>query len=314
MADTTISALPSASAVASTDVLPMDIAAAGATQKATTQQLVNSGLLAPGAIGSTTPSDATFNNLTANTTLHAGNVGTEGSGINVNGLTYTSSFKVSDIDGSNNAQTILHKHSTTAEPLIVAARSNSDTTGHGSITAGQQVFSLYGTGWETNNYKIFGALQISADSTGTLSSTSAPGRVSLQVTPNGAVYAADALVITNDYTATFTGNVASVGYQLASSGIITESGTTRTLSATDNGKVIYCTSASAVTITTAVSLGAGFSCTIIQGGAGQITVAQGASTTLVSYGSLVKTAGQYALASIICPVANTFYLAGNLGA
>ena len=108
------------------------------------------------------------------------------------------------------------------------------------------------------------------------------------------------------------GTASAAGYQLSSSGIITESGTTRTLSATDNGKVIYCTSGSAITINCAAGLGAGFSCTIIQGGAGQITVAANGQT-LVSYSSLVKTMGQYAVASIICPVANTFLLAGNLG-
>lgn len=107
------------------------------------------------------------------------------------------------------------------------------------------------------------------------------------------------------------GVVNSTGYQVNSSAIITESGTTRTLSATDNGKIIYCTSSSAITITTAASLGAGFSCTIIQGGTGQITVAQGSSTTLVSYGSFVKTAGQYAAISVVCPVADTFLLMGQ---
>jgi len=106
--------------------------------------------------------------------------------------------------------------------------------------------------------------------------------------------------------------VAATGYQLESGGIITESGTTRTLSATDNGKVIYCTSGSAVTINCAADLGAGFSVTIIQGGAGKVTVAPN-SQTLVSYSSLFSTMGQYAVISLIAPVANTFVAAGNLG-
>jgi hypothetical protein len=101
-------------------------------------------------------------------------------------------------------------------------------------------------------------------------------------------------------------------YQLSAAGIITEATTARTLSAADNGKVIYCTSASATTITCAASLGAGFSCTIIQGGAGKVTVAAGGQT-LVSYSSLFSTMGQYAVISLICPVANTFLAAGNLG-
>jgi hypothetical protein len=107
---------------------------------------------------------------------------------------------------------------------------------------------------------------------------------------------------------------AAAAFELTSAGIITEAGTSRTLSANDNGKVIYCTSGSAVTITTASGLGAGFSCLVIQGGAGIVTFSQGSGTTLVSFASLVKTAGQYAMATIVCPVANTFALAGNLGA
>ena len=102
-----------------------------------------------------------------------------------------------------------------------------------------------------------------------------------------------------------------VAAQLAAN-ITTESGTTRTLSAADNQKVIYCTSGSAVTITCDTGLGAGFNCTIIQGGAGKVTVAAGAAT-LVSYSSLFSTMGQYAVISLISPVADTFVAAGNLG-
>jgi len=100
--------------------------------------------------------------------------------------------------------------------------------------------------------------------------------------------------------------------QIMTGMIITEATTSRTLSATDNGQIIYCTSASATTITCAASLGAGFNCTIIQGGAGKVTVAAGGQT-LVSYSSLFSTMGQYAVISLIAPVANTFVAAGNLG-
>jgi hypothetical protein len=94
--------------------------------------------------------------------------------------------------------------------------------------------------------------------------------------------------------------------------IVTETTTSRTLSASDMQKIIYCTSASATTITCATGLGAGFNVTIIQGGAGKVTVAAGAAT-LVSYSSLFSTMGQYAVISLIAPVANTFVAAGNLG-
>lgn len=121
----------------------------------------------------------------------------------------------------------------------------------------------------------------------------------------GRAVSADTLTLASTFTAG--------GFAQTSGAIVTEATTSRTLSAADNGKVIYCTSGSATTITTAASLGAGFSVTIVQGGAGKVTVAQGAGTTLVSYSSLFSTMGQYAVISLIAPVADTFLAAGNLG-
>ena len=95
--------------------------------------------------------------------------------------------------------------------------------------------------------------------------------------------------------------------------ITTDATTTRTLSASDNGRILYFTSSSPITVTTASGLGAGFNCTIIQGGTGKVTVAEGASTTLVSYSSLFSTMGQYAVISLVAPVADTIIAAGNLG-
>jgi hypothetical protein len=100
--------------------------------------------------------------------------------------------------------------------------------------------------------------------------------------------------------------------QVLTGQLVTESGTSRTLTAADNAKIIYCTNGSAVTITCATGLDVGFNCTIIQGGAGKVTVAAGAAT-LVSYSSLFSTMGQYAVISLISPVADTFVAAGNLG-
>lgn len=115
-----------------------------------------------------------------------------------------------------------------------------------------------------------------------------------------------ATIARTDSANTFTGTQTADGYALSSSGIITDATTTRTLSSGDNGKVIYFTSSSAITVTTATSLGAGFSCRIIQGGTGIITAAQGASTTLGALGNILTTAGQYGGASFFCPVADTF--------
>lgn len=100
--------------------------------------------------------------------------------------------------------------------------------------------------------------------------------------------------------------------QILTGQVVTESGTSRTLSASDNGKIIYCTSGSAVTINCASGLGVGFNVTIIQGGAGKVTIAANGQT-LNSYSGLLSTMGQYAVISVVAPVANTFIAAGNLG-
>ena len=156
--------------------------------------------------------------------------------------------------------------------------------------------------------------QIRSNSTTGILQVTGPAAASTRVmtTPDANFTAAR-----TDAAQTFTGDqtfadVLATGYELLSGGILTESGTTRTLSATDNGKIVYCTSGSATTITCASDLGAGFSVTIIQGGAGKVTVAAGGQT-LVSYSSLFSTMGQYAVISLVSPVADTFVAAGNLG-
>lgn len=141
------------------------------------------------------------------TDLIVGDPGTESSGIDINGTTYQSTFKVSDIDGSNLAQTILHKHSTTWQPVLLGARSNSDTSAHASVTNGMPLLSIASSASAGTNYKLFGMLQFFADDTGTISDTSSPGKLSLAVTPDGSINPVDALVITNDGTVSVSGNL-----------------------------------------------------------------------------------------------------------
>jgi len=100
--------------------------------------------------------------------------------------------------------------------------------------------------------------------------------------------------------------------QVLTGQLITEATTSRTLSATDNGKIINCTSGSATTITCDTGLPVGFNATIIQSGAGKVTLAAGAAT-LNSYSGLFSTMGQYAVISVISSLADSFIAAGNLG-
>lgn len=137
-----------------------------------------------------------------------GNPGLEGAGLDINGVVYDAVFKVSDIGGTNIAQTVLHKHSTTIEPLIIAARSNSNTDTDVAVVNGMGLFSLYAAGIAGVNCKLFGALKFYADTSGTVSNTSAPGKVVIEVTPNGSIVPVAALSIDNSGAASFASTVA----------------------------------------------------------------------------------------------------------
>lgn len=92
-----------------------------------------------------------------------------------------------------------------------------------------------------------------------------------------------------------------------------QSGTTYTLQASDNGLQVICTNASAITVTVPSGLPTGFNCLIVQGGAGQVTIAAGASVTLQQRQSMLRLAGQHAVASVLpTPTANTYRLTGDL--
>jgi hypothetical protein len=134
--------------------------------------------------------------------LYVGNMGTEATGININGVTYPASMKISDLGSTDIAQVILHRHSTTFEPYLLGARSNTEDSSHASVTAGMRVLSIFGCGVCGTSYKHFGGISVAADSTGTLNNTSSPGQLILYVTPDGAVIPATAVLIKNDKSVT----------------------------------------------------------------------------------------------------------------
>lgn len=80
---------------------------------------------------------------------------------------------------------------------------------------------------------------------------------------------------------------------------VSETGTSRTLSDSDNGKVIVCTNASTITVTIPNSLTAGFSCKLVQGGAGLVKVTAAAGTTLSLIGGKNFTSNQYQVVDLI---------------
>ena len=80
------------------------------------------------------------------------------------------------------------------------------------------------------------------------------------------------------------------------------------ITSADNGKVIQSTSASAITITIPTGLPTGFNCTVVQMGAGQVTL----SGTYLNRTGFTKTASQYSVVSILHLGSNSIIVTGEM--
>lgn len=127
-----------------------------------------------------------------------GDPGTEGTGIVIGGVTYDSLFKVSDISSADIAQSIIHRHSTTWEPIQVFARSNSNGAGHGAVVNGMLLSSQYTAGWTGTEYNLFGRAGFEAAATGAISDASSPGDFVIATTPDGGTLPIEAMRVTSD--------------------------------------------------------------------------------------------------------------------
>jgi hypothetical protein len=90
--------------------------------------------------------------------------------------------------------------------------------------------------------------------------------------------------------------------------INTQAGVTYTIDASDNGKVIQTTGASAITISIPAGLPTGFNCTVVQMGAGQITF----SGTYFNRTGFTKSASQYSVMSILNLGSNNYIVTGEM--
>ena len=110
-----------------------------------------------------------------------------------------------------------------------------------------------------------------------------------------------------------TGNVTSTAGSISGfdAALNNQTGTTYTLTSSDNGKVVTLNNASPITLTINTGLGDGFNCLIVQKGAGQITMA--GTATRINRQSHTKTAGQYAVVSIVNIGSETIIVAGDTG-
>lgn len=97
-----------------------------------------------------------------------------------------------------------------------------------------------------------------------------------------------------------------------------QTGTSYTAVIGDDGKLVTCDNAAAITFTVppngTVAFGIGTQINVMQLGAGQVTITAGAGVTLRSAGTRLKTNGQYAVATCCKIASDTWVVIGNLAA
>jgi len=120
--------------------------------------------------------------------------------------------------------------------------------------------------------------------------------------------------LVNDTTPQLGGNLDGQGNQIndVSAAINAQTGTTYSVAAADNNKVVTLDNGSAIALTLVNGLDTGHQTTFIQKGAGQVTVS--ASTTLVSKSSATKTVAQYSAFTAIHLGSNIWYITGDIEA
>ncbi len=126
----------------------------------------------------------------------AGDPGLEASGINIGGTIYDSVFKASDIGGTNIAQSILHRHSSSFGPFIVGARSQGDTSAHVIVNDGDELFRVWGAGWDGGTYEVGASMAFRVD--GTPGIDDMPGEIVWSTTPVGSATVTERMRLRND--------------------------------------------------------------------------------------------------------------------
>jgi hypothetical protein len=137
--------------------------------------------------------------------------------------------------------------------------------------------------------------------------TSTAGGVTISTASSSATSVSGNLTGTSTNASSNTGAIS--GFDAA---LNDQTGTTYTLVAGDNGKVVTLNNANAITVTIGTGLGNGFNCLLVQKGAGQVTISA-SGTTVVNRSSETKTAGQYATVSVINIGSEQYILSGDTG-
>jgi len=93
--------------------------------------------------------------------------------------------------------------------------------------------------------------------------------------------------------------------------IVSETTTSRTLSNSDNGKIIVCNNTALVTVTVPTGLTSGFNCKVIQEGTGKVKISEASGVTISLISGYNTTTAQYAVIDVINYASEKYVLDSN---
>ena len=285
--------------------------------------------------GSSLTSVGTLANLTVTNPIAGSVTGNAATATNLTGLT-SSVATLNNLSGVNTGdQTSITGNAATATKLAASKNINGVAfDGSADITVTADAGTLTGT---TLKSTVIGSSLTSVGTLGDLTVTNpivgsitgnAANVTGLVAGANGGTGVANTgktitlggnLTTSGAFATTLT-TTAATSITLPTSGTIAtmaanvnvQTGTTYTLLDSDNGKVITLNNSSAITLTVPSGLSAGFNCLVVQLGAGVITFTAATGTTIYNRGTKTKTAGQYAIATIVSYTSNTFITSGDM--
>jgi len=113
----------------------------------------------------------------------AGDPGFEATGILIDGVTYQSALKASDLGGTNVAAFIMHRHHDTLPGILVGSRSRGTTSAHVLVADNDTLLSLMAVGWDGVDYKQGAQIRFQVD--GVAAAGDMPGRITFLTAPAG---------------------------------------------------------------------------------------------------------------------------------
>ena len=193
-----------------------------------------------------------------------------------------------------------------------ATTTNLESTG--SALSGK-IVSLSGT--LTNNYALTTALNSYATTTSlanyaTTTNLASTGSTLVTSLANYATTASLANYATTTSLGSYvTTSTANSTYAPKTPTINASTAAALTIDSTYNNQLTTINNGSAITVLLNANLSVGFNCSFMQLGAGKITVTASSPATISSYGNQYRSAGPYAVVSVICTATNTYILYGN---